>query len=108
MTASTSPAAPGPAAPGPATPGPAAPGAPQAPGYPPARRAGLVDDLHGHRVPDPYQWLGDAGRAETQEWLRAQDELWARDGLQAGAEGGRPGRSRLAARIQELMAAGFV
>ena len=99
MTASTSPAAPGPAT-------ARAPGS--APGYPPARRAGLVDDLHGHRVPDPYRWLEDAASAETQEWLRAQDELWARDGLQAGAEGGRPGRSRLAARIQELMAAGFV
>jgi prolyl oligopeptidase len=98
MTASTSPAAPG----------PATPGAPQAPGYPPARRAGLVDDLHGHRVPDPYRWLEDAASAETQEWLRAQDDLWARDGLQAGAEGGLAGRSRLAARIRELMAAGFV
>src|SRR5580704_7092951 len=95
MTASTSPAAPG----------PATPGAPPAPGYPPARRAGLVDDLHGHLVPDPYRWLEDAASAETQEWLRAEDELWARDGSQAGAEGG---RSRLAARIQELMAAGFV
>ena len=84
---------------------PTAPADPQAPGYPPARRAGLAEDLHGHRVPDPYRWLEDAASAETQEWLAAQDELWARSGRRGG---GRPGRSRLAARIQELMAAGYV
>ena len=75
---------------------------PQPPGYPPARRDGLAEDLHGQRVPDPYRWLEDAASADTQEWLAAQDSLWA------AAEAGLPGRSRLPARLQELMAAGYV
>ena len=81
---------------------PMAPADPQAPGYPPARRDDLAEDLHGQRVPDPYRWLEDAASADTQEWLAAQDALWA------AAEAGLPGRSRLAARLQELMAAGYV
>jgi prolyl oligopeptidase len=81
---------------------PATPAAAPAPGYPAARRADLVEDLHGHSVPDPYRWLEDAASRETQEWLHAQDTLWA------GAEAGLPGRSRFAARLQELMAAGYV
>ena len=78
------------------------PRGPAAPGYPPARRDDLAEGLHGHRVPDPYRWLEDAASAGTQEWLAAQDTLWA------AAEAGLPGRSRLAARLQELMAAGYV
>ena len=81
---------------------PAAPAAPPATGYPAARRDDLVENLHGHRVPDPYRWLEDAASAETREWLRAQDALWA------GAEAGLPGRPRLAARLRELMAAGYI
>ncbi len=81
---------------------PMAPADPQAPGYPPARRDDLAEDLHGQRVPDPYRWLEDAAGADSQEWLAAQDALWA------AAEAGLPGRSRLAARLQELMAAGYV
>jgi prolyl oligopeptidase len=71
-------------------------------GYPAARRDGLAEDLHGQRVPDPYRWLEDAAGADTQEWLAAQDALWTT------ARAGLPGRSRLAARLQELMAAGDV
>ena len=81
---------------------PMAPAAPQAPGYPPARHDDRAEDLHGQRVPDPYRWLEDAASADTQEWLAGQDALWA------AAEAGLPGRSRLAARLQELMAAGYV
>ena len=81
---------------------PATSAGPPQPGYPAPRRDDVADDLHGHRVPDPYRWLEDAGSADTQEWLRAQDSLWE------GAEAGMTGRSRLAARLQELMAAGYV
>src|SRR5450631_3022014 len=81
---------------------PTPPAAEPAPGYPAARRGDLVEDLHGQRVPDPYRWLEDAAGTETREWLQAQDTLWA------SAESGLPGRSRLAARMQELMAAGYV
>src|SRR6266568_6931024 len=81
---------------------PAASAGPHPPGYPAARRDDFAEDLHGHHVPDPYHWLEDAASTGTQEWLAAQDSLWA------GTEAGLAGRSRLAARIQELMAAGYV
>ncbi|MGY4645917.1 prolyl oligopeptidase family serine peptidase [Cellulomonas sp. URHB0016] len=45
--------------------------------YPTARREDLVEDLHGHRVADPYRWLEDADRDETQAWSTAQDALYA-------------------------------
>ena len=72
------------------------------PAYPPAPRLDVVDELFGHRVPDPYRWLEDAGSAETQAWLAAQDAL-ARNHLDALA-----GRDRLRARLTELLAAGLI
>ena len=45
------------------------------PDYPSARRDQTVDELHGHRVSDPYRWLEDPGSLETQEWLRAQGDV---------------------------------
>ena len=47
------------------------------PAYPSARRLDLVEDLHGHRVADPYRWLEDASSPETTAWSQAQDALWA-------------------------------
>jgi len=71
-------------------------------GYPAARRLDLVENLHGHRVADPYRWLEDAGSAETGEWLAAQDALWAgyRDAL--------PRREEFTARVRELLRVGSV
>ena len=43
--------------------------------YPPARKAEIVDDYHGVSVADPYQWLEDDHSQETQDWIRAQNEL---------------------------------
>jgi prolyl oligopeptidase len=70
--------------------------------YPPAHRQEIVEDLRGHRVPDPYRWLEDARSEDTRTWLTAQDELFHRhvDGL--------PGRERLRKRISELLGAGHV
>lgn len=45
--------------------------------YPKAPREAVSDTLFGHVVPDPYRWLEDAGRADVQEWQRAQDALFA-------------------------------
>ncbi|MGH3124385.1 MAG: hypothetical protein ACRDND_25655 [Streptosporangiaceae bacterium] len=42
-------------------------------GYPPARRDGLVENLQGQPVPDPYRWLEDAAGADAREWLAAQE-----------------------------------
>lgn len=72
------------------------------PPYPSAERQDIVDELHGHRISDPYRWLEDSTSDETVKWLAAQDELFHQlaDDL--------PGRDRLRARITELLAAGSV
>ena len=61
--------------------------------YPEAPRLDLVEDLHGHRVADPYRWLEDAADPRTQEWTRAQDALAAE------ALAGLPLRQEFAARL---------
>lgn len=43
--------------------------------YPPTRRDGHVDVLHGITVPDPYRWLEDVDSAETESWADAQNAL---------------------------------
>ncbi|QXJ21032.1 S9 family peptidase [Actinomadura graeca] len=70
--------------------------------YPPAPRQDIVDEIHGHRVADPYRWLEDPAGDATREWLAAQDELFrkAADAL--------PGRARLRRRLGELLGAGSV
>ena len=70
--------------------------------YPAARRLDLVEDLFGHAVADPYRWLEDPNTTETQEWLAAQEALWAdyRDEL--------PRREEFAARVSELLRVGAV
>ncbi|MCA0144041.1 prolyl oligopeptidase family protein [Blastococcus sp. LR1] len=70
--------------------------------YPEAPRLDLVDDLHGHRVADPYRWLEDPADPRTQEWSRAQDAL-AGDVLSA-----LPLRARFAERLEQLVHAGAV
>ena len=72
------------------------------PGYPPARRLDLVENVAGHQVADPYRWLEDPGSDESRAWLAAQDAL-AREHLT-----GLPLRPALAARIAELTATGYV
>jgi prolyl oligopeptidase len=46
--------------------------------HPTAPRLDLVDDLHGHRVADPYRWLEDDGDPRTVAWLAAQDSRYER------------------------------
>ena len=70
--------------------------------YPPAERLDLVEDLHGHRVADPYRWLEDADDPRTKDWLAAQEALTAAE-LAA-----LPGREALAARLESLLRAGSV
>ncbi len=69
---------------------------PAASGPPEARRAELIEDVHGVKVADPYRWLEDVGSKETQSWLDAFDRFTRRylDEL--------PNRESLAARIKEL------
>ena len=77
------------------------------PAYPSARRLDLVEDLHGHRVADPYRWLEDASSPETTAWSQAQDALWAAYRAQA-APAGAMSQATLTARLQTLLGAGFV
>jgi len=72
------------------------------PAYPPARRTGLVEQVAGHSVADPYRWLEDPDSGESRAWLAAQDVL------AAGQLADLPARSVLAARIAELTATGLV
>jgi prolyl oligopeptidase len=70
--------------------------------YPAAPRQEIIEDLHGHRVADPYRWLEEARSDDTRKWLTAQDDLFHRH------IGGLPGRERLRKRISELLGAGYV
>src|SRR4051812_31989786 len=70
--------------------------------YPEAPRLDLVEDLHGHRVADPYRWLEDAADPRTQAWTAAQDAPAAE------VLGGLPLRARFAAKREKLVHAGAV
>jgi prolyl oligopeptidase len=70
--------------------------------YPDADRLDLVEDLHGHRVADPYRWLEDPADPRTRRWSAAQDVL-ARAHLDALS-----GRERLTATLTALVSAGSV
>ncbi len=43
--------------------------------YPNSPRSDQVDDYHGVKVADPYRWLEDLDSAETQDWIKAENEL---------------------------------
>lgn len=70
--------------------------------YPTAERLPLVEDLHGHRVADPYRWLEDPATPRTRTWLDGQDALFHAycDDL--------PGRAPLRDRVRELLDVGSV
>jgi prolyl oligopeptidase len=80
------------------------------PVYPPAPRLDLVEDLHGHKVADPYRWLENVTVPDHPElpdpqataWSQAQAELFAEQAVTW------PGRERVAGRIRALLGAGTV
>jgi prolyl oligopeptidase len=72
------------------------------PRYPDAERLPLVDQLHGHAVPDPYRWLEDATTPQTRQWQAIQDQLWLNHAT------GLPGRYKLRNRIKALSSVGSV
>jgi len=43
--------------------------------YPATRTVGVVEDLFGERLPDPYRWLEDGASPETRDWTAAQNAL---------------------------------
>ena len=74
-------------------------------GYPEAERLKLVEEIHGHRVADPYRWLEDADDPRTRDWCAQQDELFAE--WQARWLGDQTS-GRLRRRLDELADAGSV
>jgi prolyl oligopeptidase len=42
---------------------------------PATRREDLVEDLHGHPVPDPYRWLEEHTSDDVRRWVTAQNEV---------------------------------
>jgi len=43
--------------------------------YPVTEKVDTVDVYFGKEVPDPYRWLEDDNSAETEEWVKAQNEV---------------------------------
>ncbi|NLN70690.1 MAG: S9 family peptidase [Chloroflexi bacterium] len=43
--------------------------------YPETRTQSLVEEIHGHRIPDPYRWMEDLESDEIQAWIEAQNRL---------------------------------
>ncbi|MBW8766188.1 MAG: S9 family peptidase, partial [Geodermatophilales bacterium] len=70
--------------------------------YPEAPRLDIVEQLHGHRVADPYRWLEDPADPRTIAWTKAQDDL-ATEELS-----GLPLRPEFAGRLEQLVHAGAV
>jgi len=78
--------------------------------YPDAPRTDLVEDLHGHRVADPYRTLEDVDDERTAAWSRAQDDRYGayRARVSDAAEGTPFAGDALHARLRALLGAGFV
>jgi prolyl oligopeptidase len=74
--------------------------APLRPAYPPTPRGDEVDLLHGESIPDPYRWLENGDDPATQTWTAEQNALTERL-LEAV-----PGRDRIRARLDQLLAIG--
>jgi prolyl oligopeptidase len=65
--------------------------------YPSTALGPTVDDYAGEKVADPYRWLEDDTSAETEAWVKEQNEVTFRF-LEA-----LPGRAVFRARIAELL-----
>lgn len=45
------------------------------PEYPVTKKIDVIDNYFGVEVPDPYRWLEDDMSEETEEWVKAQNEV---------------------------------
>ena len=64
--------------------------------YPATRSDGTVDVLHGESVADPYRWLEDTSSADTNDWVKLQNELT--ESVLASI----PSRGQIRARLTEV------
>lgn len=69
----------------------------QSVGYPPTRRADVVDTLHGTPVADPYRWLEELDSPETAAWIDRQNAFTGSYLTKI------PGRDELRQRLTSLM-----
>ena len=75
----------------------------QAASGPPVAKVEVVEDnLHGHRIADPYRYMEDAENPDTQRFVR-EELAYTRSILDP-----LPGRARMRQRLTELMAIGSV
>jgi len=45
--------------------------------YPQTKKSDIVDNYHGIKVEDPYQWLEDESRESTKTWIKEQNKVTA-------------------------------
>ena len=69
---------------------------------PPSRIDNVVEQLHGHAVPDPYRWLEDGDSAEVAAWTGAQNALTT-EYLHEASQ-----RPLIHARLQRLLGIGSI
>src|SRR5947207_6816893 len=67
---------------------------------PKAKVETVVDNYHGHKITDPYRWLEDAKSPETRKFVEEQN-AYTEQILH-----GVPGREKLRARSEQLLAIG--
>ncbi|MEM7167815.1 MAG: prolyl oligopeptidase family serine peptidase [Planctomycetota bacterium] len=64
--------------------------------YPDAPTGGVVEELHGQSIADPYRWLEDSDSPETRAWIEEQNHLTF------GVLETLPGRAAIGARLEKL------
>lgn len=69
-------------------------------GPPVAKKDTVEENIHGHKITDPYRWLEDANNPETQEFDR-QELAYTRGILDA-----LPGREQIRQRLTKLLSIG--
>ena len=73
------------------------------PAGPPKAKVDVVtDDLHGHKISDPYRWMENGDSPETQEYVR-EELAYTRSLLDP-----LPGREKIHARLTQLLSIGNV
>src|SRR5580704_19630829 len=74
-----------------------------APAEPPQAKVDVVEEnIHGHKIADPYRWLEDASSADSQEYVR-QELAYTRSILDP-----LPGREQLHQRLAQLLSTGTI
>ena len=71
-------------------------------GPPLAKQVPVTEDVHGHKVTDPYRWLENAQNPDTQKWVQQELE-YTRSLLDP-----LPGREQLHKRLTDLLSIGTI